>query len=1260
MRTRTIALLISVSLLFLCSAGLAFGQGTDLGTIRGTVTDATGAVVVGAKVTVTDALTGGIRETKTNSQGSYELFGLKPGKYKATFEAQGMAKSEITNIVLNGSDVVTADAVVKVTSAQESIIVVMEAPAINTEDQTISQTLTDQAVLELPRDSRSVYSFLYLNPNISQAGTDGSFKFLGAQSYGGSFSLDGQRSNGGIFGEPTASQPSLEAVGEINVLTTDFSAEYAGIANIRVNTKRGGSQYHGSAFYNNSNSALAAWTLDDKRGKADFAPTAFQDKYPNPYFNLNDLGGSFGGPVPKLGRTWFLVAYERNYNIAPTKIASNTIPHPSLYTGDFSGLTDVPVPTDPVTCPTPGAVISPKPVVVLPVGVTLTQQEIDTDTETVTDCNGNSTQRFIQIPSRLLNPSTQALIDTYFPKIGLSAPINPANGRISGGYQTILPGRSIQDLGTLRLDHDFSERDHLYGVYNVSAQTSATSPVVSPFTGLGLTQNDRKNHTVSLSYAHSWTTRFVNELRGGFNKQGLLRHSNTTLQGFLTGIGFDDSDVAAYGDVVGPFALSTFGHPAINFSGTFATFTNGGRNTFRPLDQNLVTFGDTFTWIVGRHDFRMGGDVVRNAAVDGFALNRGNPRGSMTYTGTGTNAFTKFLLGLPATSVSYVLQPRPAMDVHNWEHGYFFQDTWKVSSRLTLNLGLRYELITPFVDKNDLMANFDPDFVDPATGHLGRFVIPSTKTLKYLDTRIINFGYALAGQSGLGVSRGLVRMDKTDISPRIGIAYRMGSKSVIRGGYGIYYPTSAAQGIRDPIATNPFNQGITKRIPKDSSGNPVPPPFDGWPDANNHGISPLTGGTITSGAGGTPAVNVVPFNLRQPRIHQYNATYEREIGWGNAVRFSYLGSTMHGLIAGKDLNEVLPSDNPFGTTTGDGVTPCDPTNGDCDFSDADLARYRFPELGDFVLSYGNYGHAQSNAFQTTLEHKYSHGLLFSLSYTYLDQKSTALDTGNSSLGGIAYNPIAPDSDYGTDGYISKNRFVAYGIYELPFGRGRTYGRSMSRAADLVAGGWQTTFNMFAKSGTGFTPFWICDNCGPALPGNIGITSLDAVGDFNAEPSYRALVLNNNYNQKSGDQIWNPASFGLPTVGADVFSNPQVAKRNLLWGPGTWGVNLGVHKDFHLTERLNVQFGADIDNVFNHPLFSPDSDYGGGGGPFSLLGEFNIRVDQNTPTHVSTLKVLPISPDDVTLNPDFGRLVNSFTQEGVNSRRTVRLRLRITF
>jgi hypothetical protein len=1226
--------LLLILLSALGTAQFLFAQGTDLGTIVGVVTDATGAVVPNAKVVVLDLDTNVPHETKTNAQGEYRVFALNLGAYQVLISAPGMNTAKITSVRVNGSDTVSANAVLKIASATETVEVSAEAPLIDTDNQTISDTITNRQVIELPRDSRDVYSFLYLNPNITQSGTDGEFKFLGAQSYGGSFSLDGQRTSGGIFGDVTQSQPSLEAVGDINVLSNDFSAEYAGIANIRITTKRGGAGYHGSAFYNNKNSALAAWTVQDLNGKAAFAPTPFQSTYPNPYFNYNDIGGSIGGPIPGLKKTWFFAAYERDWQVQPVQVASNTLPHPSMWGGDFSLVDD-----------------SVKPAV--PGNVVLTPQEIATDTV------GGAGAQFITIPSRLLNPTVQKMIGTYFPKIGLSAPINPANGRIGqvdadgnqiNGYQANLSGQSVLDLGTLRVDHEFSEKDRIYVAYNTGAQTYQNALVQTPYTGLGLDQNIRRNNTVSISYTRVFNPNMVNEARGGFNHQDLYRHSNTTLESFLSSIGFDQSDVAAYGAVTGSNELTTFGHAAVTFNGkTFAAFQNGGRNTDRPQNQGLVTFGDTFTWVIRKHSLKMGADFVRNAAVDGFAVNRGNPRGVMAYTGGGTDSFANFILGEPATSVSYINAPRPPMDVYNWEQGFFVQDDWKVSQRLTLNLGLRYELVTPFIENHDLLANFDANYVDPTTGVKGRFIIPSEKTVPYLDTRILDLlPVVTAAQSGLGIGRGLVRTDRNNLAPRVGAAFRLGDKSVIRGGYGLYYPTSAAQGIRDPIATNPFNQGLTKKGCCDENGNPVP--LNGWPGFQ-HGFSPLSGGVVTSGFGGLPSINVVPVGLQQPRIQQYNATYERQIFRDTALRVSYLGTTLSGLIAGVDLNAIPANNTPFGTTIGDGVTACDPlNNADCDYSPADIARQPFPGLGDFLLSYGNFGHGRSNAFQTQLEKRYSHGLMLNISYTYLDQKSTGLDTGNSSLGGIAYNAFAPNHDYGQESFFPKNRFVAYGIYDVPVGRGRKFGSSFSKWENAILGGWQTTFNMFAKSGTGFTPFWLCDDCGTAEPGNIGVSSSDAYGDFNSEPSYRPIVIGN-YNHRNGNQIWDPNAFALPPFGADLFNNPQVAKRNLLYGPGTWGVNLGVHKSFQFGERVTATFGADIDNLFNHPLFSPDSDYGGGGGPFAFLGDFDIGVN---PT---TLK--PVLAD-VTPNGSFGRLEQTFSQDGVDSRRTIRLLLRISF
>ena len=1218
--------------LLVCANAYLFGQGTDLGTIRGTVTDQSGAVVPNASVVILDLGTGTARETKTSSRGEYQIFGLKSGNYKVTVSAQGMSTADITGIVLKGSDVIGANAVLKVSTANEQVVVTAEAPTIDTQDQTISNTISHREVIDLPRDSRDVYQFLFLNPNITQGVDSGEFKFLGFQSYGANFTLDGQRATNTIFGSPSTSEPSLEAVGELNVLSNDFSAEYAGIANIRITTKRGESQVHGSVFYNNKNSALAALQIQDQQGIRDFVPTQFASRYPTPYFNFNDFGGSLGGPIPGLKKTWFFLAYERNVLRQPVNISNHKLPHPALWTGDFSQL-------DPSIQPTvPDDIFSQ-----------LTPQEVATDTTGTCDPNDHADCRFSTIPSRFLNANTQKLIQVYFPKISPAVAVDPETGQIRDLFQTLLPGGSTRDLGTLRIDHDFSDKDHVYGVYNAQALTGTTSPVFSPMTGLGLTQRDIRDNTLSLSYLRTIRNNVINEARGGFNREFNFTHSNTTLQSFLSSIGFDQNAINAYADVVGHSQLSTHGHPLIDLGSNFVAFgRNGDRSTERQQHQYPVTFGDTLTWVIKNHNLKMGADFVRNVAQDGFAASRANPRGRITYRGSDTDPFANFLLGEPASRVFFIQSARPIMDVHNWEQGYFFQDDWKVTPKLTVNLGLRYELISPFVDAHDIMLNFDPTF----NNNTGRFIIASDKTAQFLDPRIAQttLPVVTAANSHLGIGRGLLRTDKNNFAPRVGVALRLGEKSVVRGGYGLYFPTSAAQGIRDPLSTNAFNQTTQKRSLGFNQQQLQPWPF------------PLTGGDVVQNTIYTSSLsfNAVPVNLQQPRLQQYNATYERELGLRTSVRFSYLGITSSGLIGGKDLNEIEPSNVPWGTTQdptgegiGDGVHFCSPDDGDCAPTKAEFARTPYPTLGDYLLSFGNYGHSQSNAFQTQLEHRYSNGLMFNASYTYTDQKSTGIDGGNSSLGGVPYNPFNPERDYTQDAWISRHRFIFYGIYELPVGRGKKFGSGFSRWADTAIGGWQTSFQMFAKTGTAFTPYWTCDNCGNGVrmvgPGNIAVESVDALGDFADFIGYRPLVVGN-YKQHVGDQVFNPNAFAPPPMGADVFNNPGIARKNLLWGPGAWGVNFGLHKDFKFTERLTATLGADFNNIFNHPIRMPDLDFADGS--FAYLGGFNIQIDPST--------LQPQFRDFNFVNPDFARLFSTFQQEGVDSRRTVRLRLRITF
>ena len=202
--------------------------------------------------------------------------------------------------------------------------------------------------------------------------------------------------------------------------------------------------------------------------------------------------------------------------------------------------------------------------------------------------------------------------------------------------------------------------------------------------------------------------------------------------------------------------------------------------------------------------------------------------------------------------------------------------------------------------------------------------------MSQIDPTILAYGVVTADEVGVG--RALIKTDRNNFAPRLGRAWRLTENTVLRGGYGMFYPTAAAQQMRDALTTNPFNQGRTK----DSRVTPL----SGWPGFT-HGFSPFSNGTLRT-IGSQPSANAVPLDLQQPRIEQFNVTFERELRWKTALRVSYLGTRSHGLISGFDLNLIPPNDKPLGTTTGDGVTPCSPADGDCDLSPADLARLPYP------------------------------------------------------------------------------------------------------------------------------------------------------------------------------------------------------------------------------------------------------------------------------------------------------------------------------
>jgi hypothetical protein len=302
-----------------------------------------------------------------------------------------------------------------------------------------------------------------------------------------------------------------------------------------------------------------------------------------------------------------------------------------------------------------------------------------------------------------------------------------------------------------------------------------------------------------------------------------------------------------------------------------------------------------------------------------------------------------------------------------------------------------------------------------------------------------------------------------------------------------------------------------------------------------------------------------PGSLAAPLVQQYNATFERQIGLKTAVRSSYLGTTSHGLIGGIDLNEIAPSNTPWDTTTDDNSTACSVDDGDCVPSPEDYARLPYPELGDYLLTYGNYGHSQANIFQTQVERRYNNGLMFNTSYTYSDQKSSGIDQGNSSLGGVPYRSLGTVSFF-TGCMTCRSGWII-----------QVAGRCDRRMADDIPNVCQKRHCLHPVLGD---LRQLRQNLRFVGPGNIASTSVDAPGDFNDFIGYRPLVVGD-YKYHVADQIFDPSAFAPPPIGADVFTNPAVARNNLLWGPGGWGVNFGFHKDFRFGERVTATLGADL-------------------------------------------------------------------------------------
>jgi hypothetical protein len=1078
--------LLALALVLAVSGGAA--AQSVAGAIRGTVTDATGAVIPKAAVLVTDENTGVPRTVDTGARGEFEVTNLMPGSYRVEVTVAKFKKFEQGGVIVRTGGVARVDVRLEVGPISEAVQVTVQARAhvIELDSPAVARGLDAQQLRDLPRSSRDIQSFLFLNPNV--AGTSDDMQFLGGRTYGVSYVQDGQASTNAIFGTVGNSAPGLDAIAEMQVLSNSYSAEYGGLAGVIVTTKRGGSQYHGTGFYDFNSNELNALSYGQKLSGA-------TPDDPNSETSTNRYGASFGGPMGK--RTFFFGNYEGLRDTSIRAGGRATLPGEALRRGDFSGVSYI------IKDPTTGLAFP-----------------------------GN------KIPDDRISSISKTIMNYFWP---LPTGTIQANGL--GVYQKYVPEGRMRERFDLRGDHEAGRNNTIFarGSYQVRSPRSFTTEVSgNALTGLGFIEDKLTTYAVIVGWTSIFSNALVNELRVGYNYDHSNRLSN-----------YRATEVAAQLGVEAPPSIGPDvpGFPSFQFvSGTNrpTNINDAGRSTNRLQNQNSFSISDNLSWLKGSHSIRTGFLAVRNSAVDGFG--RGlNHRGRYRFGNQTGNGMADFLLGLP-NRVDEHVSTRGDLDGYSTDFAAYFQDDWRVNKNLTLFLGLRYELAGAWHEKSQMLANFQA-----ADG--GYHIVPNQEVWAKLPPGLSDpsspwYSHVKLA-SAVGAPDTLVNADKNNWSPRVGFAQRLDQegRTVLRGGFGLFHPTAAVQGMRDLLAANEFRYTIQRS----------PGPFA---HAYSRGV-----GIPSNDDFGTQGI---PPDVQMPDIYQYNITVERELPWSLGIRASYLGSTMRNLLTLNEFNSLPASEPAYWFCSG-----CPEQN----------YERPFPLYGAWMNMTKNTGEGQFHAAQFELQRRWKNGFALNAVYTYAHSSSNAPDSGNSSLGVIQYDPYNIEADRGPDPYVVKHRFILNATVDVPVGKNRHFGADMPSWTNALFGGWTVSAIFQARTGANLTPFFSL-GYSSYTPYNVGFFP-DTTGVWTGDTWRPNQVGNPKANIPAGLQF-NPAAYELPPDG--VF--PGTTKRNSLQGPSNWIVNLAFYKDVYVRGGLNVQFTAVLDNAFNHAQFfpSPGSDY----------------------------------------------------------------------
>jgi len=788
--------------------------------------------------------------------------------------------------------------------------------------------------------------------------------------------------------------------------------------------------------------------------------------------------------------------------------------------------------------------------------------------------NGNLTTLGIpSIPTASINPTATALL-SYYPLPNVDGPNYYPLPNVPGpdyNYENFQSTPARTDGADLRIDQTINSRQSLYARFS---RKNITEDYANP-----LLPNDSDSvHNRSLLVSHTWvlTPRLLNEFRFGFTN-------------VISSVGFPIEGAAALAqlDLTGVNISqhpTTHAFPTFNFSAGTG-FTPIGRDKTGVTQSKTTQVTDNLSWTRGKHTFKTGLDArrVKYFDLESFApVFNSDDFGDFTFQGTFTgNAFGDFLEGAPTTLFFAVSSP----DVGGtaWQYGVYGQDEYQINNRLTLSYGLRWQILPGFQEDGGNLANFDQrnnSIVVPnvLSAYLQRQNIQASNLAFQQSFNACNLGYTAlpctnyvtASQDHLPQSLRNIYM--RNFQPRVSIAWRPfnDTKTVIRAGFGIFTMTNLG-----PLSFNNSGNPTSALHTYTNSATASGTPLIQFPNT-----APPTMGLQYGGGGLDQGVDP---NYRDPQANQWNFTVEHQVGNNDSLRVSYVGMHSYRLSITEDLNQIPASATPYQTTVASPYV--DP---------------RAPYHNWFTLySTFNAGEGNYNALEVEESHKMAHGLYFQANYTLA--KNLADNQGDNPTafaGEVNYGvPIANrfdvGSDYGSVEGTRHNRFLLTGLYQLPFGQGRTF-LNTGGWKNAVLGGWELTTVTLLESGPWLTPSISPGGCQvpslsngacPPLPNGQPETNDQSNTDVVNRGAYLRpdQVSTNLYSGQSRAHYFNLAAFSPTPVGTGRFGNAGVG---ILEGPGTAAVSLGLAKVFPVTERVRMRFESTFTNVLNHTNFAP--------------------------------------------------------------------------